>query len=139
MPSTLLSSQSLHAYNSRVRPVTNFAERRHIASLFERSRAGLDAFNFCKMLSKPSALSIGYDAASTDRPWSWRDYYDLEDDKLNYASLGEQIPVRPPTAIQRPQHAATERDASDVDDSNKLEFKKTHQASRSASTQKSAQ
>ena len=52
-------------YNNRVRPVANFAERRHVASLCQTSPAQRDAVAFSELLDTPGALPAGCDGTST--------------------------------------------------------------------------
>jgi len=59
-------------YNKRVRPVVELAERRHVASLYQRSKEYLDNVPFAEYLEDPTALPfVSVDGQQPRRPWTW--------------------------------------------------------------------
>ena len=59
-------------YNKRVRPVVEFAERRHIASLYQTSKVYLDGVDFAAHLADAGALPFVPEGGDLPRrPWTW--------------------------------------------------------------------
>ena len=58
--------------NLRLRPVTDFAEWRYIASLYDTSRASLGTFDFKELLEDADAIPyMPAGMTSPRRPWTW--------------------------------------------------------------------
>lgn len=56
-----------------MRPVMNFATRRHAASLYQVDKAYLDAIDFADLLADAGALPYVSDGEERPRyPWTWR-------------------------------------------------------------------
>ena len=64
---------AVNVYNKRVRPVVNYACRRHAAALYKTDKASLDAIDFKELLNDTSsALPFVPDGeVMPRRPWSW--------------------------------------------------------------------